>query len=50
VIKAKKEIGPLAIIWLIGIYEIILGVLLMIHAFWFQSLGHKLEREMIGGD
>jgi uncharacterized membrane protein HdeD (DUF308 family) len=41
--------GALAITWLIGIYAMIIGVLLIIIAFWLRSLGHKVEREIIGG-
>ena len=42
--------GALAIIWLIGIYAIIFGVLLIIAAFWLWSFGNKFnkfEREIL---
>jgi uncharacterized membrane protein HdeD (DUF308 family) len=39
--------GALAITWLIGIYAMIIGVLLIILAFRVRSLGNKFTREIL---
>jgi len=41
--------GALAIVWIIGIYAMIFGVLLIILAFRLRSFGNKTEREILGG-
>jgi len=41
--------GALAIVWVIGIYAMIFGALLIILAFRLRSLGNKTEREILDG-